>query len=104
MEIKRLSSQEIEMAKLNGTKINDALETASGNKNVDLQDPIVDSQSTEQFEAVKKTVANAVRPGSAALIEKLKAAVANGDLDKIDSKTLADSMLEDGFDENFFNN
>lgn len=106
MEIKRLSSQEIEMAKLNGAKINAALETASGNKEVNLEDSIVDidSQSTEQFEAVKKTVADAVRPGSAELIEKLKAAVANGDFDKLDSKTLANSMLEDGFDENFFNN
>ncbi len=104
MEIKRLSLQEIEMAKLNGTKINAALETASGNKEIDLQDSAVaiDSQSTEQFEAVKKTVADAVRPGGPELIEKIKARL--GDFDKLDSKTLANSMFEDGFDENFFNN
>lgn len=58
--------------------------------------PASDSASANELNKLKNQAAEAQEPGRAAYIEKLKLAVASGELD-VATEDLADSLIDDGF-------
>lgn len=95
MDIRKIHTQEIDLAKLQGGKL-EAVTDQTKNE-TPVQDLIeLDTNSVENFQNLKKFVATAAQSGRAEYIQKIKEAIAAGNYD-IDSDTLADSMVEDGF-------
>lgn len=99
MEIKKIHTQEIDLAKLQGGKLQGL--STNAKDEVSPQDSVeLDTISVENFQNLKNFVANAAQPGRADYVQKIKNAVLAGEYN-LDSRDLADSMIDDGFFEEF---
>lgn len=96
MDINKISSYDIDMAKLYGASGVEEVEEKNSAKESSPVEITLDSESVEGFKALKEQVANSTQAGRAKYLEKIKAAIAAGEYN-IDSGALADSMIEGGF-------
>lgn len=101
MELRNINSNDLESVKQAQVAFQETIKQTAKAEVLGSNELLVDTASTNSFNALKASVANSDEPGRAEYVQALKAAIAAGELN-ISAEDIASAMFEDGTAELLF--